>query len=512
VTASDTVATERLPDVEQDYGYYKFTRSDSLDRTYSISVRFILEEIVSPATANPEYSSYSASYGTDYTFGTIPLNNAANGGTTDTKKYMKNVSVGNPSAIQTRPDGTQFITRECTAIIPAYNASDASTHGDDFYIRIEPVFDWNDEGQLYNSMGTGTPASNTGEKIELKLKDNVLATPTWNTTSSTCGVWWSGLYASDAKQHNPRNNQNGGTVEIKDGAIVKIRTDSNNDGVINQADDVAKKVQQNAGRLFMVNDDDDNKNGKFDNQERPSDFNTPKNRSGNGGSVTVANENDLAQTELYVWMDCLTPQAGKTAPEVDVYLAGPQEFVIWTQSTKGQRLHYGKDDNNDNRMDYETTLTMLTASNLTYTRTVYVEANTMRPGMTQFGDILLKTDVIGSPLDGADDVRFTPVKVECTDMAFNHEPGTNSDGAMNLRKDGTANTEIVAPEWSVSPDATSGNDGNKNQKAVLYLPGKTVEVYARLKTTNIPAGTKVSVKANGKAIDASGKEVALSIP
>ena len=369
-------------------------------------------------------------------------------------------------------------------------------------------------GELFDPTGTGTPKDDIGEFAWLEIIDNIEACPRNFTTASTCGAWWNGLYHQDAIWWDPVNHsKQTDKVEIKDGAIVKIRTDSNNDGVINQADDAAKKVLGNAGRLFMVNDDDDNKNGIADNQERPSDFNTPKNRSGNGGSVNVANENDLAQTELYVWIDSLTPQAGKPAQEVDVYLYGPQEFVIWTQPTKGQRLHYGKDANNDLRMDYETTLTTLTASNLTYTRTVYIEANTMRPaGGTQFGDILLKTDVINSTLDGFDDVRFTPVKVECTDMAFNHEPGTNSDGAMNLRQDGSADTEIIAPEWSpVNMPATSGNDGHKNQKAVLYLRNEAVEVYVRLKTTNIPAGTKVSVKANGKAIDVSGNEVALSI-
>ncbi|MBP5620946.1 MAG: hypothetical protein J6X44_02910 [Thermoguttaceae bacterium] len=468
VTASDDIAKERLQGVVQDYGVYTFTKAYSEenvegDDSYGITIIF---DLIDKAVDH----TFKATPRTDF-----HLNAPANAN--DGYVYLQNFYYVGKFEVQKEGEG-KFDHYRYQGTIPAGETSAS--------VRLEAIFDWLDEAYSYDFDNLHDPGTQEGEFARLEIHS----------------VLWDDNETWDAIGQNKTSE-----IEIKDGAVCKLRTDSNNNGTLDIFDDVAKKVNGNAGRLFMVNDDNDNNNYDSlnlefkDNLERPADFNTPHNRTG-GQFVTVANENDLALTKAYAWIDSLTPVPGGSSIEIDVYLTGPQEFVVWTAATKGSRVHYGADVDNDNRMDYETTLTTLTESNLVYNNTFYVEANTLRPtNGNASGDILLHTKTIGIQSEGFDDVRFTPVVVSCTDMAFNHNPGISSDGAMNLRQNGSSNTEIIAPEWSTSADSTLGNDGNKNGLAVLYLPNQEVEVYARLTSANIPAGTEVAIRANGKTAD-----------
>jgi hypothetical protein len=84
-------------------------------------------------------------------------------------------------------------------------------------------------------------------------------------------------------------------------------------GTLN-ATDALPRVKNNAtGKILRVNTDDDDKNGELDKWQRPAQFDTAMNPvalSGTAPSITVRNENDLAETKLYVWIENLTKASG----------------------------------------------------------------------------------------------------------------------------------------------------------------------------------------------------------
>jgi hypothetical protein len=168
-----------------------------------------------------------------------------------------------------------------------------------------------------------------------------------------------------------------GQIEIKDGAVCLITTDSNNNGTIDMDDrDPAVKNNSNApGKVIRVNTDDDDQNGELDKWQRPDQFDTAMNPdalAGTAPSVTVQDEDDLAETVLYVWVDSLVKTTGGSL-YFDVYSIFPNDLVMWTASTKGSRIHRGVEDNN--RITESTRLATLSVTSNTFTRTVYMEAN-----------------------------------------------------------------------------------------------------------------------------------------
>ncbi len=455
VVATDSTATERLPNVVQDYGYYTFSRahcneSVNGDLNYAITVDFNVY-----VKTSADY--YCALKSIDYLLSVTKLNE------NDEREYLTNLQYLGSTVTQTADDGKTFFFYRYRGTIPADKTSAS--------LRLEAFFDWEDEGELLFDF-EGNPTEQLGEFVRLTVVDADWGGKTEN---------WNALGSSLTAE-----------VEIKDGALCKIRTDSNSDGVINSTDD------NTPVRYLTPNKDDDNENGTVDSLELPVDANIPRNRTSNNNSITVENENDLAETKVFTWIDSLTPIVSNETIEVDVYLASTNSLSVWTASSKGKRIHYGEDSDNDGRKDYETTIATLSSNTLTYSNTYYVEALSEVNTST----LSLNTDVIGSTNDASDCMQYTIVNVICTDMAFNHDPYANTDGAVNLRKDGNANTEIIAPEWSLGSDSlVLGNDGNKNQRVVLYLANQTVDVYARLKTTSLPEGTIVKVKATGKNKD-----------
>jgi hypothetical protein len=227
-------------------------------------------------------------------------------------------------------------------------------------VRLVPHFDWSDEGVLFNSLGGGSPKDNIGEYANLKIT----------------GMTYSGKPV-DSKWDPLKNAVKEAKVEIKDGAIIQITTDSNTDGTINANDNLPSVKNNASGCVVRANGDDDDANGESDKWQRPAQFDTAMNPAalaGTAPSVTVKNENDLAETKLYVWVENLTKATGGTL-SFDVYSVFPTDLVMWTTATKGSRLHRGVESNG--RITEQTRLTTLSnaSGKNVFTRTVYMEAN-----------------------------------------------------------------------------------------------------------------------------------------
>ena len=138
--------------------------------------------------------------------------------------------------------------------------------------------------------------------------------------------------------------------------------------------------------------DDDDQDGVPDRLQRPAQFNTAMNPAALAGSaprVTVQNEDDLAATILYAWID---PE-GIGSHSIDVYSIFPNDLVMWTESTKGSRLHRG--DTSNGQVTTDTKLATLTAgtNQNVFTRTVYMEANA-----EVTGSVYLTADVVAVEL------------------------------------------------------------------------------------------------------------------
>ncbi|MDR3109985.1 MAG: hypothetical protein LBU65_09935, partial [Planctomycetaceae bacterium] len=209
-----------------------------------------------------------------------------------------------------------------------------------------PTFDWLDEGESWNALGTDLTAK----------------------------------------------------VEIKDGAICLIITDSNNDGVITIADrdPELKNDPDTPGKVLRVNIDDDDMDVVLDKWQRPNDFNVAMNPAAladSAPSVTVQNEDDLAELILYVWIECLEKENGDSL-YFDVYSVFPNDLVMWTAETKGSRIHRGVEVNE--RITEQTRLATLSkedGKNI-FTHTVYMEANASLVGTV----VLIAQPVLNTPI------------------------------------------------------------------------------------------------------------------
>jgi hypothetical protein len=135
-------------------------------------------------------------------------------------------------------------------------------------VRLVPHFDWSDEGVLFNSLGGGSPKDNVGEYAHLKIT----------------GVTLSGK-PSDSKWDPLKNAVKDVKVEIKDGAIIQITTDANNDGTINANDNQPSVKNSASGKVIRANTDDDDKNNESDKRQRPSQFDTAMNPAALAGTA-----------------------------------------------------------------------------------------------------------------------------------------------------------------------------------------------------------------------------------
>ncbi|MDR3110914.1 MAG: LamG domain-containing protein, partial [Planctomycetaceae bacterium] len=188
VESTDDTATERLDGVLPDYGEWVIRRTnDNLvkDTSYAVSVGVTL---AGDATLNNDYVLRQYNAGTN-TWGELNVT---------TNNFSVSISEG------------QTETK----------------------IRLVPVFDWLDEGTLFNPFGNTTPNQGIGESVSL----TVIGAARVNENNVTVAV------AVDT-------DNNAGSIEIEDGAIAAIISDVNNDGIINDLDYAAR--QEDVGTLVL---------------------------------------------------------------------------------------------------------------------------------------------------------------------------------------------------------------------------------------------------------------------
>jgi len=469
LVATDAIATERLPDVAQDYGEYTLTRTHAKpvilgDTTYSIVVNFDMIY----DSANPHSpTNLAAQPGSDYTL----------------ESYAKTViSTSGGSSVSYSWEPLIYHSSTTVGTVTRYHYTTFIPAGDEeLKVRLLPKFDWADEGVLFDPMTPGTPWDDVGENALFEIRDNIEACPRYGTTSATCGIWWYGLYSVESIVWNPfAPAQKAATVQIKDGAICLIMTDSNNDGVITMADrdPSVKNNPQHPGKVLRVNTDDDDKNGVLDKWQRPDQFNVPMNPAALAGTapkVTVQDEDDLAETILYAWID----PAGIGSHTIDVYSIFPNDLVMWTEATKGSRLHRGEIVNG--QVTSDTKLATLTsgANNNVFKRTVYMEANAQIVGNVELHAKFVTTCNPAHP-NGYDSAKMTGIIVDLDIDSDNSSPGSVGQPSRSYEEEWLemhkyATGKIMKPNWGVKNgvlDCWNGySNGGANNPILGGSPG-----------------------------------------
>ncbi|MDR3109123.1 MAG: LamG domain-containing protein [Planctomycetaceae bacterium] len=450
-------ATERLAGVEQDYGTFKIKRevADGVvgNTSYAVNVDF---------AAAIEGKAYSAD---NYVL-----------------KYQNAGGGWNDVFYDT---GTGLFTATIAAGQTEVN------------LRLYAPFDWLDEGTLFNPFGTGTPKDDLGEFVNI-----VLDKATWEHKAGTGNALGIGTI---------------GSIEIKDGAIVKIVTDSNNDGIVDASDDdsAIKNGTSVAGKVLRVNNDDDDANGVKDKEQRPASFNTANNPAalaGTAPSTTVEYENDLAEVLLYVWVDSLVKGDGSSYT-FDVFSEFPTDMIMWTQAEKGSRLHRGVEASG--RITENTRLKTLSENNNTFNRTVYIEANNAVTGTVD----LKVQPVLGTPGTTVTD------KVKIAGIDFGLTPYTPQTqyiapieipeakwkaNAVGIRRNSDFDSGNTLPDWSLGTATTQENDLVRMDIAVSAVSGIEYKIRTsatlpdvRLWNSLLKGGNPVYTVNGGSVIAAS---------
>ena len=313
--ATDSVASERLPGVAQDYGEYSFTRvysDDSVpemltgDQSYGIALTFDVYE-------RPSSSFYCAKPGVDYTLSTTPLSE------NDASDYLDNFQYLNYSVEGQSPD--QDYIYHYSGYIPIET--------DSAVLRLEPSFDWIDEGELFFTdefFGCGTfsgnlpddPGDQTGELVKMSLK-----TATWTGMGN-----WNAVGSPDVAE-----------VEIRDGAILEEYLDYDGDKILDVDESVEDKLC-----LVPHNEDDDNENNVEDVLEGVGS-NVPS------GYAGVNGEDDLRRAMLYAWVADLSCEDGREY-RFDVYQNFPTgdttAIRLWNEDNK-ETLYQATSQNPERR-------------------------------------------------------------------------------------------------------------------------------------------------------------------
>ena len=269
ITADKDTASERLPNVVQDPGWFKFERK--IKPAYLMDDNWL-------ATNLPQGGQNFKNFPINLEFETVtyfPVN-----GHSDSAKFGS----GTPSCSKTGETFNQFLVRkelgdvrpefinsDFGMVAAARNADNPALHNFQVVngdidessmsirykfkgqiqadktvgmLRLDPIFDWMDEGT----------EGQAGEQAIIELVKAA----------------WTGI-PPDWDPLAPETPENGNDepeskttakIEIKDGAILRIRTDSDNNGTINADDEPeVKNNSARPGRILRVNNDDDDKNG-----------------------------------------------------------------------------------------------------------------------------------------------------------------------------------------------------------------------------------------------------------
>jgi len=338
--AVDTTATERLDGVTPDDGLFKISRVASngrtvLDTSYALNMEFYAYDMSEEGALIPNTTLYAARDSYDFNFRTTAADS------TDATDYLFSfTNNGNWSIYDEDGDFLYWQDR--------YSGTLAAGKSEG-YVRVDPTFDWEDEGDLFSGTDLEDAFTQTGETVRLTLEK-----ATWGYGSQR--TWTAGTAGKTAD------------IEIKDGAICKLLTDINNDGSITAADDPRVEDNDSIGTVIRHNNDDDDLDGIAD-YMIPEDYTYPQFNSAALSAYPVLNaehENDLKIAKMQVGIESMAP-----GMEAEVYFSD-YNLNVWTESTKGNLLVSA--NMSGNHATAATVLTYLSDENLTFSQDVYVEA------------------------------------------------------------------------------------------------------------------------------------------
>ncbi|HBT75456.1 MAG TPA: hypothetical protein DEB39_00705, partial [Planctomycetaceae bacterium] len=337
ISAETGEASERLADVVQAPGWIKFERKIKPEGLPEDVKYFAIHLKFETITALPAGgSSNAAKFGAD-----TPSRPAGNGGAAETfaqfweRKNLGKVrpefidkdydlvaqAKGNNAALRAFQAGGGYIDEPSMAI--RYKCT-GQLNADQTVgmLRLDPVFDWLDEGEK-TDFDSPTPESKQGEDAVLELTE-----ASWDGMPGN----WDPLAGEETEEDGEGSDEeNGGNaeskttakIEIKDGAYLCIRTDSNNDGTIDDADDDpdVKNSSDHHGHIMEVNYDDDDKNEKEDRNEFPNvnDYTNESIMRGFAPYVFISDEDDLAEVQMKAVVSCLDPKESNSCTDVDVF-------------------------------------------------------------------------------------------------------------------------------------------------------------------------------------------------
>jgi hypothetical protein len=338
-------AIERLPNVVQDHGYIEVTRYDEPsdgapagDTSYPISVEF---ELFGEAVRGEDYQVSAV---------------AAVGEHGEIEPWGGIYLVGS----RPQPPYVDRMIDTWSITIP----EDLTTA----WVRITPIFDWLDEGLPGGHDQIPIPADERdyGEGIDALLTD----------------ASWGGMGENWDAVGSPTSAY----VVIHDGAIVRIRTDSNNDGTLDDTDlDPALDQAPAPGRVLAVNDNDSDRDDTVDLTQSP-----------------VPGEQDLAAVELFAWIDELGTNQFDVV--VQTTSSGVSAFALWDIMDKVVPYSWQPGTTETAPFPNPTTPTLSGTAN-TFNTMVYLE------GLSQTQDnlSLVARDVACVHPTGTDTARFTVV-------------------------------------------------------------------------------------------------------
>ena len=374
--AVDTTATERLDGVTPDDGLFKISRVASngrtvLDTSYALNMEFYAYDMSEEGALIPNTTLYAARDSYDFNFRTIAADS------TDATDYLFSfTNNGNWSIYDEDGDFLYWQDR--------YSGTLAAGKSEG-YVRVDPTFDWEDEGDLFSGTDLEDAFTQTGETVRLTLEK-----ATWGYGSQR--TWTAGTAGKTAD------------IEIKDGAICKLLTDINNDGSITAADDSRVEDYDSLGTIIRRNNDDDNSDNVMDSVITNYTLPISNNEAFNSTTgTTIIDEDDLEQVRMLAGVESL---AG-TDFEIDVYFTLLESRInLWTNTTKGELLLEG--DTSSGRVCDNTALARLSSTNLIFNQNVYAESiSDQYDQLSLYAQVYDSND--SSKSSAVDTVQFFPV-------------------------------------------------------------------------------------------------------
>ncbi len=159
--AVDTTATERLDGVTPDDGLFKISRVASngrtvLDTSYALNMEFYSYDMSEEGALIPNTTLYAARDSYDFDFRTTAADS------TDAADYLFSfTNNGNWSIYDEDGDFLYWQDR--------YSGTLAAGKSEG-YVRVDPTFDWEDEGDLFSGTDLEDAFTQTGETVRLTLE------------------------------------------------------------------------------------------------------------------------------------------------------------------------------------------------------------------------------------------------------------------------------------------------------------------------------------------------------